>query len=278
MTTRACAQCDSGFEPRQGGRPQKYCSTACVRRVEALARRLPKRTACAECSKPLRAKTARTILCSTRCAKARYRKTPDAKQRARQYAASYDRKHKDHLRAKARVRYVSSIATRQKAHALAARWRKENPERKRQLAREYGARNRDRINTRSRAGYAKNREQLRERASAWRSENREKDRTHKRRWGRDNPEARRANWHRYRSRSKSAPGSFTVEQMRARFAFFGDRCAYCGSTEKLTIDHVIPLSRGGTNWPSNLRPACRSCNSAKRDRVPAEWFAMRKVT
>ena len=46
----------------------------------------------------------------------------------------------------------------------------------------------------------------------------------------------------------------------------GLRCERCGSTTDLTKDHVVPLSRGGTNHPSNLRTLCRACNSRKRDR------------
>jgi 5-methylcytosine-specific restriction endonuclease McrA len=65
------------------------------------------------------------------------------------------------------------------------------------------------------------------------------------------------------ARKAGAAGTATQEQVLARFAFFGNRCAYCGSEERLTIDHVIPLARGGSHWPSNLRPACLSCNSRK---------------
>jgi hypothetical protein len=51
----------------------------------------------------------------------------------------------------------------------------------------------------------------------------------------------------------------------------GYRCRYCGRTDHLTIDHVIPLSRGGTNRPENLVTACRYCNSQKSARTPEEW-------
>lgn len=48
------------------------------------------------------------------------------------------------------------------------------------------------------------------------------------------------------------------------------RCAYCGSTQDLTLDHVMPKSRGGkTNW-ENLLTACRRCNSRKGDQTPEE--------
>jgi hypothetical protein len=43
----------------------------------------------------------------------------------------------------------------------------------------------------------------------------------------------------------------------------GYRCVECGSTDDLTLDHIHPWSRGGSDHPSNLRTLCRSCNSRK---------------
>jgi len=51
----------------------------------------------------------------------------------------------------------------------------------------------------------------------------------------------------------------------------GGRCLYCGQIVKLTMDHVIPLSRGGEHTKENVVGACRSCNSAKKDRPLEEW-------
>lgn len=54
-------------------------------------------------------------------------------------------------------------------------------------------------------------------------------------------------------------------------------CAYCGrklSLGTLTIDHFIPLSRGGSNVFSNLLPSCRACNVAKGNK---DLEAFRKV-
>ncbi len=50
----------------------------------------------------------------------------------------------------------------------------------------------------------------------------------------------------------------------------GFRCQYCGSREKLTIDHVFPRSRGGRDTWENLVTACIPCNSRKGDRTPEE--------
>lgn len=47
----------------------------------------------------------------------------------------------------------------------------------------------------------------------------------------------------------------------------GHRCVTCDTTESLTLDHVYPWSKGGTDNPENLQTMCRPCNSRKKDRV-----------
>jgi 5-methylcytosine-specific restriction endonuclease McrA len=48
-------------------------------------------------------------------------------------------------------------------------------------------------------------------------------------------------------------------------------CQYCGSKSKLTIDHRLPLARGGSHDISNLCVACRTCNSSKGTKTPEEF-------
>ena len=48
------------------------------------------------------------------------------------------------------------------------------------------------------------------------------------------------------------------------------RCQYCGSNKRLTLDHVIPVSKGGEHKWNNVVTACESCNQYKRDRTPHE--------
>ncbi|MHB8631481.1 MAG: HNH endonuclease [Candidatus Limnocylindria bacterium] len=50
------------------------------------------------------------------------------------------------------------------------------------------------------------------------------------------------------------------------------RCAYCGASGPLTIDHRVPLSRGGRNAKDNIKPACRSCNSKKATRSEDDFL------
>ena len=47
-------------------------------------------------------------------------------------------------------------------------------------------------------------------------------------------------------------------------------CQYCGSTKHLTLDHVIPRSKGGKHSWDNVVIACEQCNSRKGDRTPSQ--------
>lgn len=50
----------------------------------------------------------------------------------------------------------------------------------------------------------------------------------------------------------------------------GNTCQYCGSTQDLTIDHIVPRSRGGKDTWENLVTACNHCNHKKGNRTPRE--------
>lgn len=52
------------------------------------------------------------------------------------------------------------------------------------------------------------------------------------------------------------------------------RCHYCRrevGRGNLTMDHVVPLSRGGKSKKGNLVPACKDCNNKKKSLLPVEW-------
>jgi 5-methylcytosine-specific restriction endonuclease McrA len=60
-------------------------------------------------------------------------------------------------------------------------------------------------------------------------------------------------------RSSDAKRMFR-ESIKARD---GHKCVYCGSSKNLTVDHIRPKSKGGTDTADNLVTACRPCNQAK---------------
>ncbi len=76
-----------------------------------------------------------------------------------------------------------------------------------------------------------------------------------------------------RADEHGAPGRYTLSDLVGRYIELGRVCAYCkqavdGLPEP---DHVVPLSRGGTNYLTNILPTCKLCNSDKRDLSLDEW-------
>jgi len=53
----------------------------------------------------------------------------------------------------------------------------------------------------------------------------------------------------------------------------GYECTYCGAGRLLQGDHIIPLTRGGSNALNNVTTACQRCNHAKGSKTPDEWCA-----
>lgn len=73
---------------------------------------------------------------------------------------------------------------------------------------------------------------------------------------------------------KQAKGSFTKEQFFLRCEYYEWCCYLCGtkvSIDTVNIEHRIPLSRNGTNWPANLAPACPECNNRKGSKTEIEY-------
>ena len=56
----------------------------------------------------------------------------------------------------------------------------------------------------------------------------------------------------------------------------GKECVFCGSTENLSTDHLIPKNRGGDDSADNLVLACKSCNSSRGDKGIFEWLGLEK--
>lgn len=117
----------------------------------------------------------------------------------------------------------------------------------------------------------------------WLAKNPEKQAAARRRWHENNMEKERASRRAVKKRNPAANRSyvrvrkarqlgsttvtFSPEQLVQRLAYFGNKCWMC-KKDADSIDHVKPLSKGGPHMLSNLRPACLSCNSSKRDRWP----------
>ena len=191
---------------------------------------------CGQCQREVQVAKRASDLTSARArGRERYAKNPDY---FRRYVASYARRNAEQLRAKRLDVYAS------------------DPERYRARARNWRARNIDKATIR---------------LTKWRDSHREYMRAYDRR-KRAEYLLNGKSWEmcaRRRARIRSAP---VIERI-SRSAIIqrdGARCYLCGrelTLREVTLDHVIPLARGGSHTADNLRVACRPCNSRKGARL-----------
>lgn len=176
-----------------------------------------------------------------------------------------------------------------------------NAEATRERNRRYKAKNRERVRAYNRQWFRENPEKMAEYYRRWLQspKGRETHRRLSRDWARANPDKVREMHRRYYEANKEQvleagrkwreanPGKwaersrrrralernalhipFTHAALEARLSMFPG-CWMCGGDAD-TVDHLIPIARGGPHCLSNLRPACRSCNASKGARTPSE--------
>lgn len=82
-----------------------------------------------------------------------------------------------------------------------------------------------------------------------------------------NPAKYLAYSHNRRARLQGNGGTYTSGEWQALCEHYGNVCLRCHAATRLTVDHIVPISRGGTNDIGNLQPLCRHCNAAKSDKI-----------
>ena len=136
---------------------------------------------------------------------------------------------------------------RKKHPRLWAKWRKR-----------CRARHGDAMRAAVRSWYALNKERQKQHTYAWKKR-------HPIRWKRMQQKRLRLR----RARLRGLTEHFTQQQWLALKKNFNYRCAHCRRRTKLTVDHIIPLSKNGVDTIDNIQPLCKSCNTRKLDRIVA---------
>jgi 5-methylcytosine-specific restriction endonuclease McrA len=143
-------------------------------------------------------------------------------------------------------------------------WAKANPEKARARGKRYYDRHREERCADAREWSRKNPEIGRANAKRWYYENRERAKENSRTAHRNR-----------RARLKRAFGVVSTADFREIVVLQGQRCAECRRAVSLTMDHIIPLARGGEHDKKNIQALCMECNQTKHARDPIEFARSR---
>lgn len=163
-----------------------------------------------------------------------------------------------------------------------------NPEKERERTKQYAKEHSEKRRETKRNTRAKKPDVYRNSAKLWRAKNRDKVRRihqldyqrhtdeYKRRAQKnriENPDVKRSSEAKRRARKRQSQTSYTVQDIKRQYEAQKGCCYYCHKHVGKTYhaDHVIPLSRGGSNGPENIVIACEHCNCSKKSKMPHEW-------
>ena len=154
-------------------------------------------------------------------------------------------------------------------------WRKHNRERVRMHERRFYQNNKEKVldwNREFRKNHPDYDKKLYLRRKKYRQslEYKVKRATYDQKWSRTHREYRNYQDMIRRMRLRKVKGSFTLQDWQDLEREYNYTCSLCGRKEpeiKLTIDHIIPISKGGTNEIKNIQPLCINCNSKKGGEV-----------
>jgi hypothetical protein len=168
-----------------------------------------------------------------------------------------------------RVLYASSDEKRLKIYA----WRNANMDKHRESARASYFKHHAKRRAYAAARYQENRGSILAKDRAYREKNRERYRAQSIRWRLENPDKAKVSDRNKKAMRKAAEGRHTAAEIADLMARQKCKCANCKVSLKTGYhaDHIEPLSKGGSNWISNIQLLCPACNMWKHNKDPIKF-------
>lgn len=168
------------------------------------------------------------------------------KQQRRKYNLSYRKRHLEEIRRRDRIRS-----------------RERYPKRK-EYDKEYRIKNSSKIKKTNKEYYKKNKKLIRQKQREYRKEYLKRDYV-------------KLKYQKQNYLRRALTGDITEDQIKEIYIRDNYNCIYCSNVLDLTLDHIIPLKKGGPSTYDNMVVSCRSCNCSKSDKNVIDWCNSKNI-
>jgi 5-methylcytosine-specific restriction endonuclease McrA len=210
----------------------------------------------------------------------RYENNPALAEAARQRAKEWYENNKERA---AEAQRTYRAEHKEQVAATFKAWKKANKERMRELNKQSSKRRREHNNERRRKYRSANQAKTSQKNAEYYERTKEQRQAYSRKWWAENLAMARMYAHERRAREAAVGGKHAAEDAHKLWLHYDKKCAVVdcdkpiedgGKRAGYCMDHVIPLSRGGTNDFTNFQILCKSHNSQKKNRTNEEWITL----
>ncbi len=230
MNKKICEQCGKEFEPNKFHPKQKFCCKKC--QEKKWNEEHPEETKA-------------------------YSKTPKRKAYKKVYDKKYNEEHKEEIK---EYNKKYNEEHKEEKQAYDKKRYEDNPEKEKKFSNKYYSEHKDNLEFKEKKNV---------KSKKYYKEHPEERKEYSKKYYKEHPEQGKIYDHRRRTRKKGNGGSYTLKEIKKLRKESKGICkgynkeSHFVGEDKLTIDHIIPVIKGGTNNIENIQLLCKSCNSSK---------------
>ncbi len=195
------------------------------------------------------------------------------KEDRKKYLIEYRRRNKEKIR-----EYGFKLRAKPEYQKRIKKWREENKEYLKEYSKKWREKNRERKKLMDKRYNQKNKVKVNKTHKIWRENNKERVKKYNQKYYTSPKGVISYTHHNHKRISTIKERPCDLSNKKVKEIFERDKvCVYCGSSERLELDHIVPLKLGGNSLFNNFVIACKKCNTTKSGKDVFKWCKIKGI-